>query len=1085
MKEIKINVDNYNENSIKTIEGDNLSEVYKIYICKNKRRIDLTNKIAIMAYVDEYGSKRSNILNLNITNAAEGEIELPITNIISEHNGVYACQVAIYGENNSLEQTAPFSLIVENNIFSKISNTAINSSDFHILSEAIKTTNAYGEKLKQGTENIELQYAKKLNKKLDKDGIVTMVNMGQDVKEAMTHGSVAVVGKDAVDSINIRNGAVIVDKTLKTILPAHIYVEEGAINFEFKDSERKLIITLPRWSYVCIGDKYYDMGSMDDKRVVEVDYPVDYNGVTNLFFDLDAKEISILNFKEYSENSVGSNSNLVFLGLITIKSKFVSIDGNFTIDNKTPNLVSGSVDSDVAIKQIQPAILFGSGEPVKFIFNHNDRKLNIMIPPFSFVSIGSNYYSVYDPGNVARRIEVDYPTVNDGVNFLTFRASTKEFKIYHYSQVDAINRDKDIIVLGTVNFSDGGHVYMIGDYEVNGSNEDDFTISFTKPIQYNELTRVLKIPSFYAHYKYSGGRYIEPSLFELEGEYFTFTINEGLINDTLYLDFSKFINIKDKPKLTSEDLPLVFLTEAKRLMKDSKDKIITTSIYGKLTSKYPIDYVNRDYRTGIVVGRKKPDFKYKENKVVFGSSWVIEGTHFYGLSKQEYDVNLNKDGIMYILFDTISKQLEFIHYTEIDNNLDISNRLLIGSCMCGANKTVQIVGGALIDGKECNSINITSNFDENTNRMILPDKLFMPSSGELGLYASSFLREYKLGEEKLNAVYTQDDIDVKINTFVDDFRLTKDLPPTLRIGMRQYKDNNLYYKDLQLVKPKTGKALKIMHIGDSITNRNVGYYNKLFLEKWGFTPTFIGTFTNSNGVLGEGREGWTYSNFIGRENTYMNNGRPIVANPTPGLNNDLNKNPFLKIADEEDKRNYPKWCFRANGQNGKQLSYEEDINKEGDFYIFDFSNYLKIHTLENPDIVTIALSTNDINTLDWWEDSCSFGLEVMYKQIRKALPNAKIGIVPAPTWGIGNLKWNSCASVWIEKCMKQVKDYNDDNLFIIPIWCHIQKEWTHPLNIPTEIESCNKSTIRDTIHFADEGEKQYGKAMASFCSCVI
>ncbi len=170
MKEIIINVDAYNENSIKTIEGDNLSEVYKIYICKNKRRIDLTNKIAIMAYVNEYGNKKSNILALNITNASQGEIELPITNVISSENGVYACQVAIYGENNSLEQTAPFSLIVENNIFSKISNTAINSTDFHILSEAIKTTSEYAEKLKQGTENIELQYANKtdqLQKQID------------------------------------------------------------------------------------------------------------------------------------------------------------------------------------------------------------------------------------------------------------------------------------------------------------------------------------------------------------------------------------------------------------------------------------------------------------------------------------------------------------------------------------------------------------------------------------------------------------------------------------------------------------------------------------------------------------------------------------------------------------------------------------------------------------------------------------------------------------------------------------------------------------------------------------------------------
>ncbi len=214
MKEIIVNVDNYNENSIKTTEGDNLSEVYKIYICKNKRRIDLTNKIAIMAYVNEYGNKKSNILALNITNASQGEIELPITNVISSENGVYACQIAIYGENNSLEQTAPFSLIVENNIFSKISNTAINSSDFHILSEAIKTTNSYAEKLKQGTENIELQYADKLNEKMNKDDVLSMANMGQDVKEAMTGGSVAVVGIDAVGKINLQNNSVTPEKTI-------------------------------------------------------------------------------------------------------------------------------------------------------------------------------------------------------------------------------------------------------------------------------------------------------------------------------------------------------------------------------------------------------------------------------------------------------------------------------------------------------------------------------------------------------------------------------------------------------------------------------------------------------------------------------------------------------------------------------------------------------------------------------------------------------------------------------------------------------------------------------------------------------
>ncbi len=266
MKEIIINVDAYNENSIRTVEGDNLSEVYKIYICKNKRRIDLTNKIAIMAYVNEYENKKSNILALNITNAAEGEIELPITNVISNENGVYACQIAVYGENNSLEQTAPFSLIVENNIFSKISNAAINSSDFHILSEAIKTTNSYAEKLKQGTENIELQYAEKLNSKMNRNDVVSMANIGQDVKEAMTKGAVPVVGRNSILKDNIVNKQIIPSKLAyaRVVSKNLIDTKGGTYGYFVNHRDGGLIEQLPEYpmwvtDYIPVtqGEKYF------------------------------------------------------------------------------------------------------------------------------------------------------------------------------------------------------------------------------------------------------------------------------------------------------------------------------------------------------------------------------------------------------------------------------------------------------------------------------------------------------------------------------------------------------------------------------------------------------------------------------------------------------------------------------------------------------------------------------------------------------------------------------------------------------------------------------------------------------------
>ena len=52
-----------------------------------------------------------------------------------------------------------------------------------------------------------------LSQKANKTDVFTMANMGQDVKEAMTGGSVAVVGKDAILSENILDGQVVPIKT--------------------------------------------------------------------------------------------------------------------------------------------------------------------------------------------------------------------------------------------------------------------------------------------------------------------------------------------------------------------------------------------------------------------------------------------------------------------------------------------------------------------------------------------------------------------------------------------------------------------------------------------------------------------------------------------------------------------------------------------------------------------------------------------------------------------------------------------------------------------------------------------------------
>ncbi|MGU9187280.1 BppU family phage baseplate upper protein [Clostridium perfringens] len=137
---LNINVDSYNNEGIKTIKGNNNAEIYKLYILKNKIRLNLVGKTVKLGYVMAGTTKGDIIEDLNITNAEQGEITFPITNRISKQDGVYSCQLAIYGADEFLEYTATFGLTVEDNIFTKIAGEIENSKDLtyieRILEEA-------------------------------------------------------------------------------------------------------------------------------------------------------------------------------------------------------------------------------------------------------------------------------------------------------------------------------------------------------------------------------------------------------------------------------------------------------------------------------------------------------------------------------------------------------------------------------------------------------------------------------------------------------------------------------------------------------------------------------------------------------------------------------------------------------------------------------------------------------------------------------------------------------------------------------------------------------------------------------------
>lgn len=148
---LNINVDSYNNEGIKTIKGNNNAEIYKLYILKNKRRLSLVGKTVKLGYVMVGTTNGDVIENLNITNAEQGEITFPITNRISKKDGVYSCQLAIYGADGFLEHTATFGLTVEANIFTKIAGEIADSKDFTYLENILDKASKLSEKLKENT----------------------------------------------------------------------------------------------------------------------------------------------------------------------------------------------------------------------------------------------------------------------------------------------------------------------------------------------------------------------------------------------------------------------------------------------------------------------------------------------------------------------------------------------------------------------------------------------------------------------------------------------------------------------------------------------------------------------------------------------------------------------------------------------------------------------------------------------------------------------------------------------------------------------------------------------------------------------
>lgn len=397
-------------------------------------------------------------------------------------------------------------------------------------------------------------------------------------------------------------------------------------------------------------------------------------------------------------------------------------------------------------------------------------------------------------------------------------------------------------------------------------------------------------------------------------------------------------------------------------------------------------------------------------------------------------------------------------------------------------------------------------FDELNQRALIPNKLFFINDRSLPLYKDSIFSNPKVGLEKVRTWIDTNNAET-LKRYVLVLQQTilnpSDLSNTIQfVYAHASVADKRYWKNIAVNKAsqsKLNRSFKMLCFGDSLTQVGTPWAIKNKLESLGATVTPVGTFWSNespNEVASEGRGWWNYREFIGKDNE---SGGIIHTRSEGGKTRTAKfENPFLKLATTQDKTDHPTWCFRFTGAQ-KELSYAEDADKTGNFYIFDFDWYKTQHSVETPDCITIALSTNDINldrsaySRDEVMTYMQLGLEIMVKQIHKVLPNVPIGVIPCPAWSATENGFNTfCAdtATWIELCLKKVAQLKSShsNLEVIPVYMHMNRDMGYPIvnNQALSVDSdVQVGTINDWVHYDQVGRDQYAEVVAGWLANVI
>ena len=176
-------------------------------------------------------------------NVYGGVVKFEIPRVCTNRLGIVKCEIHI-NQGNKIIGSSTFVLDVKQSLVTAFDDELLGDEDFPVLRQLIleiqkanniddnnisKITTYSSDKIEKVKEDLNLQ----IKEKASKNEIFSMANMGQDIREAMTGGSVAVVGENTILPNNIVNQTIATEK-LNEVLYKPIADLSNYVAFDFE-----------------------------------------------------------------------------------------------------------------------------------------------------------------------------------------------------------------------------------------------------------------------------------------------------------------------------------------------------------------------------------------------------------------------------------------------------------------------------------------------------------------------------------------------------------------------------------------------------------------------------------------------------------------------------------------------------------------------------------------------------------------------------------------------------------------------------------------------------------------------------------